>query len=82
MLGGGKQPNRNIAGLVYLPHASVAIKGAIDRATSDKSGLVMVADNFTISGTAGILKANIRRRPQAGLTMPAAPIPGRGALVL
>lgn len=78
----GNSPSWNITGLVYMPHASVTMKGAIDRATNGKSCFVMVADNFTISGTAGILKTDIGQCPQAGLTMPTAPIPGRGALVL
>jgi hypothetical protein len=78
----GNSPTWNITGLVYMPHASVTLKGAIDKGTAGKSCLVLVADNFTISGTAGILKTDIGQCPQAGLTMPTATITGRSALVL
>jgi len=78
----GNSPIWKITGLVYMPHASVTLKGAIDKGTAGKSCLVLVADNFTISGTAGILKTDIGQCPQAGLTMPSATIPGRSKLVL
>jgi hypothetical protein len=78
----GNSPTWNISGLVYMPHASVTLKGAIDKGTAGKSCLVLVADNFTISGTAGILKTDIGQCSQAGLTMPSVTIPGRSALVL
>jgi hypothetical protein len=78
----GNSPTWNISGLVYMPHASVTLKGAIDKGTAGKSCLVLVADNFTISGTAGILKTDIGQCGQAGLTMPQATVPGRSALVL
>jgi hypothetical protein len=78
----GNSPTWKITGLVYMPHASVTLKGAIDKGTAGKSCLVLVADNFTIAGTAGILKTDIGQCPQAGLTMPSATIPGRSKLVL
>jgi Flp pilus assembly protein TadG len=78
----GNSPTWKITGLVYMPHASVTLKGAIDKGTAGKSCLVLVADNFTISGTAGILKTDIGGCPSAGLTMPSATIPGRSKLVL
>jgi hypothetical protein len=78
----GNSPSWNITGLVYMPHAKVQLKGAIDRATAGKSCLVMVADNFEISGTAGILKTDIGQCPQAGLKMPTAEVPSRSLLVL
>jgi Flp pilus assembly protein TadG len=78
----GNSPTWKVTGLVYMPHASVTLKGAIDKGTAGKSCLVLVADNFTISGTAGILKTDIGQCPQAGLTMPSATIPGRSKLVL
>jgi hypothetical protein len=77
----GNSPTWNITGLVYMPHASVTLKGAIDKGTAGNSCVVLVADNFTISGTAGILKTDIGGCPQAGLTMPTAIVPGRSALV-
>jgi hypothetical protein len=78
----GNSPTWNITGLVYMPHATVTLKGAIDKATAGKSCFVMVADNFQISGTAGILKTNIGQCSQAGLKMPTAEIPSRSMLVL
>jgi hypothetical protein len=77
----GNSPTWNISGLIYMPHASVTLKGAIDKANAGKSCVVLVADNFTISGTAGILKTDIGGCPDAGLTMPQAIVAGRSALV-
>jgi Flp pilus assembly protein TadG len=66
----GNSPTWNISGLVYLPHASVTLKGAIDKSIAGKSCVVLVADNFTISGNGGILKTDIGQCPQAGLKIP------------
>jgi hypothetical protein len=77
----GNSPTWNISGLIYMPHASVTLKGAIDKANAGKSCVVMVADNFQISGTAGILKTDIGQCAQAGLKMPTASIPSRITLV-
>ena len=71
-----------ITGLIYMPHATVALKGAVDKSTNGKSCVVIVADNFEISGTGGILKTDIGQCAQAGLSMPTAAIPGRATLVL
>jgi Putative Flp pilus-assembly TadE/G-like len=79
--GAGNSPTWNISGLVYMPHASVTFKGAIDKATNGKSCFVMVADNFQISGTAGIAKTDIGQCGQAGLKMPTATASGSIALV-
>jgi Putative Flp pilus-assembly TadE/G-like len=76
----GNSPTWNVTGLIYMPHASVTLKGAIDKATAGKSCLVLVADNFQLSGNAGILKTDIGQCPSAGLTMPQAAF--RKALVL
>ena len=76
----GNSPTWNVTGLIYMPHASVTLKGAIDKATAGKSCLVLVADNFQLSGNAGILKTDIGQCGQAGLTMPQAAF--RKALVL
>jgi hypothetical protein len=78
----GNSPTWNISGLVYMPHATVKLKGAIDKATAGKSCLVMVADSFELSGNAGIAKSDIGQCPQAGLTMPTAQVPTRSLLVL
>jgi len=78
----GNSPTWNITGLIYMPHATLTLKGAIDKSTFGKSCLVMVADNFQISGTGGIQKTDIGQCAQAGLTMPTATIPGGALLVL
>jgi hypothetical protein len=70
----GNSPTWAITGLIYMPHASITLKGAIDKATNGQSCLVLVADNFQISGTAGILQTDIGQCPQAGLRMPTAPL--------
>jgi hypothetical protein len=53
-----------------MPHASVALKGAIDKGTAGNKCVVLVADNFTISGTGGILKTAIGGCDKAGLKIP------------
>lgn len=77
----GNSPTWNVTGLVYMPHATLTLKGAIDKSANGKSCLVMVADNFQISGNGGVLKTDIGQCDQAGLKMPQATIAGRTALV-
>jgi Flp pilus assembly protein TadG len=77
----GNSPTWNISGLIYMPHSSVTLKGAVDKATHGHSCVVMIADNFIISGTAGILQTDIGQCPAQGLTMPTATISARSALV-
>jgi Flp pilus assembly protein TadG len=78
----GNSPTWNITGLVYAPHATITLKGAVDKSTSGNKCLVMVADNFQISGTGGILKTDIGECGKAGLNMPTATVPGAAKLVL
>jgi hypothetical protein len=78
----GNSPTWNITGLVYMPHASLALKGAVDKSTNGSKCLVLIADNFQISGTGGILKTDIGQCKAAGLNMPQATIPGGAKLVL
>jgi hypothetical protein len=77
----GNSPTWNISGLIYMPHASVTLKGAVDKAAHGQSCVVMVADNFQISGTAGILQTDIGHCGDAGLTMPTATLAARSQLV-
>lgn len=77
----GNSPIWKISGLVYMPHASVTLKGAIDKSNAGKSCVVMVADSFQISGTGGVLQTDIGQCRQAGLAMPTAAAPSRTALV-
>jgi hypothetical protein len=78
----GNSPTWDITGLIYMPHATITLKGAIDKSTFGNQCVVMVADNFQISGTGGIMKTDIGGCPAAGLTMPQAKIPGGAKLVL
>jgi Flp pilus assembly protein TadG len=69
----GNSPTWNITGLIYTPHATITLKGAIDKSTNGQRCVVMVADNFQISGTGGILKTNVQNCAAAGLTQPKSP---------
>jgi hypothetical protein len=66
----GNTPTWDITGLVYMPHASITLSGAIDKATSGQKCLVLVADNVLINGTGGIAKTDIGQCGSAGLIMP------------
>jgi hypothetical protein len=77
----GNSPTWNITGLIYMPHAQITLKGAIDKSNVGKQCVVMVADNFQISGNGGIMKTDTGQCDQAGLTMPTTTIPGGVALV-
>jgi hypothetical protein len=59
---------------------TTTLKGASDKSNALNQCVIM-ADNFQISGTGGILKTDIEQCQQAGLTMPTATIPGRAVLV-
>jgi hypothetical protein len=61
--------------------ATITLKGAIDKSTFGQQCVVMIADNFQISGTGGVMKTDIGQCAQAGLTMPQATIPGAAKLV-
>jgi hypothetical protein len=78
----GNSPQWKITGLIYMPHASLTLKGAINKASFGGQCVVMVADNFQISGTGGIAQTDIGQCAAAGLTQPTATIPGAAKLVL
>ena len=75
----GSSPTWNITGLVYLPHASVTLNGAVNKSTYGASCFVLVVDNILIRGSANILPKG--GCAAAGLTMPMGSVPGRGQLV-
>ena len=77
----GNSPTWDITGLIYMPNATLQLKGAIDKSTYGQSCVVMVADNFQMSGNAGIMKTDIGNCAAAGLNMPTATIPGVVKLV-
>ena len=78
----GNSPTWDITGLIYMPHATIQLKGAIDKSTNGAQCVVMIADNFQISGTGGIAKTDIGNCAAAGLNQPNATIPGGAKLVL
>jgi Flp pilus assembly protein TadG len=62
----GSTPTWNISGLVYLPHASVTLSGAVSKAGTGQSCLELVVDNLSISGS-GAIFANNTQCAAAGL---------------
>jgi Flp pilus assembly protein TadG len=66
----GNNPTWNITGAVYLPHSSVAFKGAVNKSSYGASCLLLVADNVTISGTAAIEQTTAASCATAGVTLP------------
>jgi Flp pilus assembly protein TadG len=75
----GNSPAWDISGLVYLPHASVTLSGAVNKASNGQSCFVLVVDNVTINGTGNILSHG--SCPAAGLPMPTGIDSGRAQLV-
>jgi Flp pilus assembly protein TadG len=66
----GNSPTWNISGLVYLPHSSVTLDGAVNKSAQGASCFELVVDNITINGTGGIF-ANDSQCASAGLnTLP------------
>lgn len=79
----GNKPTWKVTGLVYTPHASVIISGAIDKATNGSVCLVMVANDVRVNGTGSIYAQSPGGEgcKDAGLVMPLVTIPGRPKLV-
>jgi len=75
----GNSPTWKITGLVYLPHSSVTLSGAVNKSSNGKSCFVMVMDDITINGTGDILEHG--GCAAAGLNMPTASVPSGGKLV-
>ena len=66
----GNNPTWDISGVVYLPHSSLAFKGAVNKSSYGASCLLLVADNVTISGTAAIEQTTTASCATAGVTLP------------
>ncbi len=74
----GNEPTWNLTGMVYLPHASVTLSGAINKAaTEGQACFGMVIDNIRVNGTGLSLDAC----GGAGLELPYRHVSGRGKLV-
>jgi len=76
----GNSPTWDITGLVYLPHSSVTLSGAVGKSGNGQSCFVLVVSDITVNGTGSILRNGAC--DQAGLGMPTGAVPGRGQLVL
>lgn len=75
----GSNPTWKITGLVYLPHASVTLNGAINKSSYGGACFVLVVDNLLMKGAANLVPKG--GCVAAGLTMPTGLVPGRGQLV-
>jgi hypothetical protein len=79
----GNSPAWKITGVIYMPYATINLKGAIDKSTYGGQCVVMIADNFQISGTGGIAQTDVGPCGASGVTnQPTAKIPGAAKLVL
>jgi hypothetical protein len=65
----GNSPTWNVSGLIYLPHSSVTLSGAVSKASQGPTCFELVVDNLTINGTGSIF-ANDNQCASAGLTQP------------
>jgi hypothetical protein len=65
----GNSPTWNISGLVYLPHSSVTLSGAVNKSASGNQCFTMVVDNITLNGT-GAIFANDNQCAAQGPTQP------------
>lgn len=54
----GNTPTWDISGLVYLPHSSVTLSGAVNKSSNGESCFNLVVDNVTINGTGDIYANN------------------------
>jgi Flp pilus assembly protein TadG len=54
----GNSPTWDISGLVYLPHSSVTLSGAVNKSNNGESCFNLVVDNITINGTGDIYANN------------------------
>ena len=58
MSAAGNTPTWNISGLVYMPHASVTLSGAVSKSGTGQSCFEFVVDNITINGTGSIFQGD------------------------
>ena len=65
----GNSPTWDLSGLVYLPHSSVTLKGAVNKSSQGHYCFSIVVDNILVDGTGSIF-ANDTQCNQQGLTMP------------
>jgi len=67
----GNSPTWDISGLVYLPHSSVTLSGAVNKSTNGQNCFNLVVDNITINGTGDIYAGNDQQAcKNAGINTP------------
>jgi Flp pilus assembly protein TadG len=82
MSAAGNAPTWKISGLIYMPHSTVTLSGAVDKADHGQHCFVMVMDSITINGTGDVISGNTPANcSAAGVHLPYATVPGRGQLV-
>jgi Flp pilus assembly protein TadG len=54
----GNDPTWNISGLVYLPHSSVTLSGAVNKSSQGLRCFELTVDNVTINGTGDIFSSD------------------------
>jgi hypothetical protein len=72
----GNNPTWDITGLVYLPNANVAFKGAVNKSSFGASCFALVVNSILISGTGDILETG--GCAAAGLNLPTDTIANAG----
>jgi Flp pilus assembly protein TadG len=67
----GNSPTWDISGLVYLPHSSVTLSGAVNKSNNGANCFNLVVDNITINGTGDIYANNDQQAcKNAGINTP------------
>lgn len=78
----GNAPTWKITGLVYMPHASLTVSGAVSKSSNGGACFALIVDNLLINGTGSIL-VRPEDCPNAGVSLPSSLLPnGAPALVL
>jgi Flp pilus assembly protein TadG len=67
MSAAGNSPTWNLSGLVYLPHSSVTLSGAVNKSSVGQSCFEIVVDNILVNGTGQIFH-NDTQCASAGLS--------------
>ncbi|HEV2363874.1 MAG TPA: pilus assembly protein TadG-related protein [Caulobacteraceae bacterium] len=66
MSAAGNSPTLDLSGVLYMPHSSITLSGAINHATHGLSCFLLVDDNLTINGTGSIFSNPQGQCAQAG----------------
>jgi hypothetical protein len=78
----GTSPNWKISGLVYMPHASLTVSGAVSKSSNGGACIALIVDNLRINGLGSIL-VRPEDCPNAGVSLPSNLLPNAApALVL